>query len=284
MQVTSLWKAYEDRINRVIAYIQTHLDEELDMEKLAEVACLSPYHWHRIYRGIMGETAIVTVRRLRLQRAARGLVESARPIAAIAAECGFANVPSFIRSFKAAYGLPPSDFRRSGNHAALKTAIRNGDFRMYDVDFKMLQTVEAFGLDHKGAYTTIGIAFEKLAGLMATRNLFDHGARVYGVYYDDPESVPEAELRSTACIELNDPARVIEPPLRRLTIEGGRYAVLTHKGPYSDLHVAYEWLYRHWLPKANVTVRNVPPLEVYLNSPRDVGPQDLITEICIPVE
>ena len=50
------WADYQDRMNRVITHIYDHLDEELDLNKLAEIACLSPYHWHRVYRGLQGET------------------------------------------------------------------------------------------------------------------------------------------------------------------------------------------------------------------------------------
>ena len=106
---------------------------------------------------------------------------------------------------------------------------------------------------------------------------------MYGVYYDDPEGVPEADLRSVACVAISDPAIAVEEPLRLIEIAGGRYAVLSHKGPYSELDLAYTWLYGQWLPGANVEVRNEPALEIYVNTPRDTAPQDLVTEICIPV-
>lgn len=64
------WTSYEDRLNRVTAYIYDHLDGALDFQTLAEVAALSPYHWHRIYHAVRGETAVATAKRLRLQRAA----------------------------------------------------------------------------------------------------------------------------------------------------------------------------------------------------------------------
>ena len=60
---------YTERIQRVVDYVAGHLDEELDLETLARVGCLSPYHFHRIYRGLLGETVNETVRRLRLRRA-----------------------------------------------------------------------------------------------------------------------------------------------------------------------------------------------------------------------
>ncbi len=278
-----IWASYEQRLRRVTAFIHEHLDEEIDMQVLADVACMSPYHWHRIYRAVHGETPTATVRRLRLQRAARALSATVRPVREIARESGYPNLASFTRTFKTAYGLPPVEFRRRGGHAELQTAILREDDTMYDVTYRQMEPVDAIGVDHKGSYMSIGKAFETLGGLMYARNLFEPGQKMYGVYYDDPDSVPEAELRSVACFGTSRKGLTLEPPLRPVTIAGGRYAVLTHRGPYSDLGLAYQWLYRTWLASADAEIRDEPALEIYLNTPRDTAPQDLLTEICIPV-
>ncbi|MBB4064618.1 AraC family transcriptional regulator [Gellertiella hungarica] len=283
MHQTCSWALYEGRLRRVTAYIHDHLDEDLDMERLAEIACLSPYHWHRIYRAVQGETLAQTVRRLRLQRAANALVSTAEPVIAIARQNGYPSLASFSRVFKTSYGLSPADYRKRGGHVAIKTAIGQGDMRMYDVEFRTMEPVKAIGVDHRGPYITIGKAFETLWGLLWARNLAEPGAKMYGVYYDDPEGVAPDQLRSAACVATSKPDMAVEAPLRPIAIAGGRYAVLTHKGPYSELHLAYTWLYGQWLPAANIEVRNEPAIEIYPNTPQDTAPQDLITEICIPV-
>lgn len=278
------WSHYEARLRRVTAYIHEHLDEDLDMDRLAEIACLSPYHWHRIYRGVQGETLAQTVRRLRLQRAADALASTEEPVLSIARRNGYPSLPSFSRAFKASYGLSPAEYRRKGGHVALKTAIRQGDMWMYDVTFRNLEPVDAVGVDHSGPYMTIGKAFETLWGLLWTRNIVQPGAKLYGIYYDDPEGKPPEMLRSMACVAVANPAIAVDPPLKRVQIAGGRYAILTHRGPYSELHLAYSWLYGQWLPAANLEIRNEPAIEIYPNTPQDTAPQDLITEICIPVQ
>jgi AraC family transcriptional regulator len=70
---------YETRLARLLDHIYDYLDEPLDIERLAEIACLSPYHWHRIYQAMYGETVATTVRRLRLHRAAGFLANSSMP-------------------------------------------------------------------------------------------------------------------------------------------------------------------------------------------------------------
>lgn len=89
--------AYEARFNRVAAFIYDHLDDEIDLNQLAEIACLSPYHWHRIYRAMYGETIAATVKRLRLHRAAGFLAQTAMPIAEVAKRSGYKSLQSFTR-------------------------------------------------------------------------------------------------------------------------------------------------------------------------------------------
>ena len=70
------WVDYEARLQRVIVHIHDHLEEDIDLDQLAEIACLSPYHWHRIYRAIQGETIAATIKRLRLLHAAGRLAHT----------------------------------------------------------------------------------------------------------------------------------------------------------------------------------------------------------------
>ena len=86
---------YSRRIERVVAHIGAHLDEPLELERLAGIAAFSPYHFHRIYRALMNETAADT---LRLHRAAADLVQSQQPVARIAARAGYGSVAAFTRA------------------------------------------------------------------------------------------------------------------------------------------------------------------------------------------
>src|ERR1700751_3203162 len=61
--------SYENRLSRVVDHIYAHLDDDIRFDDLAEVACLSPYHWHRIYAAIRGERFPAKTRPLRWPRA-----------------------------------------------------------------------------------------------------------------------------------------------------------------------------------------------------------------------
>lgn len=277
------WATYERRLHRVSAYIYGHLDEELDLGRLSEIACLSPHHWHRIYRAVNGETLAATVKRLRLQRAAAELVQTDLSVEAIARRSGYPNVQSFNRTFKAVYGLPPARYRKEGSHRAFEAASTEGNAVMYDVDLRTIEPLSLAGVAHSGSYMGIGEAFETLYGTLFARGLFRPDMEMVGIYLDDPELVETDKLRSFACVTVNG-EHAAEAPLTPQKIEGGHYAVLRHKGPYADMPKAYRWLYGTWLPNSGRQIRDCVMFEKYLNNPREVAPTELLTEIYLPLK
>jgi AraC family transcriptional regulator len=107
--------------------------------------------------------------------------------------------------------------------------------------------------------------------------------RTFGIYYDDPTSKPKNELRSDACLEIPK-SFVPDGDAKLLHTPGGRSAVFTFTGPYSELEKPYRWLYDTWLPQSGEEVRDAPPFEEYLNDARNTPPQHLKTAICIPLK
>ncbi len=277
------WIEYGARMDRVTAYLFDHLDEALDLSRLAEIACLSPWHWHRIYHAMRGETIAAAVRRLRLARATAWLTHTDMPIAEVAAKSGLGGMESFTRMFRAAYGMPPAQYRREGSHRRFDATNPKELNAVYDIEIRHLDPMQAAAVAHRGAYMEIGRAFEKLFGTLASRNLLAPGLRMIGIFYDDVASVPEGELRSRAAI-VAPSALPGDPPLEAVTIAGGDYAVLRHKGPYADMKAAYEWLYGTWLPQSGREPGDAPCLEEYLNSPRDTKPAELISDIYLPLK
>src|ERR1700690_3530349 len=108
---TDTGESYQERINRVLVHIQQRLEEPLPLDELAGGASFSPWHFHRIFRGMVGESVKEHVRRLRLERAAQRLKSSDRPVVDIALEAGYETHESFTRAFAAMFEAPPSAFR-----------------------------------------------------------------------------------------------------------------------------------------------------------------------------
>jgi AraC family transcriptional regulator len=276
---------YIRRFARVIDYIYAHLDEVPDLNTLAEVAALSPWHWHRIWQAVYGESVVGTVKRLRLQRAAADLSHTDQPLDAIWPRAGYASLAAFSRAFRDAYGLPPAEYRKTGSHTRFaQPAARTGDIVMRTVEIRRLEPAALAVIPHRGSYMEIGRAFETLFGTLAARDLLRPDPCMKGLFYSDPTSVPESELRSAAGILLSDPAFPVAPPLERAFLRGGDYAVLRHRGPYSDMKAAYDWLYGEWLVQSGREAADAPVFEDYLNNPRQVAPTELLTDICLPLK
>lgn len=281
---TASQAGYIRRFTRVIEYIYAHLDEAPDLNTLADVAALSPWHWHRIWQSVYGESVIETVKRLRLQRAAADLAHTDMPVDAIWPRAGYGSLAAFSRSFKDAYGMPPTEYRKSGSHKryAAMPVMKEGDAAMRAVEIKTLAPAMLAVIPHRGSYMEIGKVFETLFGTLAARGLLRPDLRMTGLFYSDPTSVPETELRSAAGVIVPQDFP-IAAPLERAELRGGDYAVLRHKGPYSDMKAAYDWLYGEWLVQSGREAADAPVFEEYLNNPREVPPTKLMTDICLPL-
>jgi AraC family transcriptional regulator len=273
---------YDQRLERVALYIEKHLGESFDLNTLADIAHLSPYHFHRIYHAIAGETIAATVKRLRLHRAAGYLVQTSMGIAQIAKSTGYQNVQSFTRIFKTEFDLPPAQYRKQGTHTRFQATTTKSALSR-DVSILELAPMSGVGLVHRGSFMMIKRSFDSVYRWVQANGLSDAVTKVIGIYDDDPFTVPEAQLRSRACLILSGSVSV-EPPIVQVNISGGICAVLRHQGPYADMRLAYQWLYGQWLPRSGYLVADAPVFEVYLNHPRDTKPADLLVDICLPLQ
>ena len=271
---------YEERILRVQSYLNERLDEEMRLDDLAEIACLSPFHFHRIFRGMTGETVGAFVRRLRMQRAASQLKMSERPVTDIALGAGYDSLEGFSRAFHGHYGSAPSAWRDTQPPRVHDTAPR--DVR---VVHRMANT--SVCVRHVGPYNQIGPAFGCLFEWAGRLGLIRGPVEVVGMPYDDPDVTPPDKIRCDAAILL--PAQLPGPTglgseLRCVALPERDYAVLRHVGPYERLSDDYAWLCGVWLPRSGREAASAPPLEFYRNHPPQTPAEQLITDIHLPLE
>jgi AraC family transcriptional regulator len=272
------------RLERVFRWLADHLDEGVDLATLADVACLSPFHFHRIYHSMQGETVTETVRRLRLHRAAVELITGELPVQRVARRAGYGSQEAFTRAFKVAYGVPPARYRAS--FVPIPTAGKREDAMettmTYQATIRDTATIRVAALPHKGDYQKIGTTFERLGALAGAQNLFSPASRSFGIYYDDISVVPREALRSDACLTAPE-GWTPEGELELRELRGGRYAVTLHVGPYAELERVYKWLYGTWLAQSGEEPADAPCIEEYLNDARTVPPTELKTEIWLPL-
>ncbi len=278
-------ESYRERLLRVLLYLETHLDEEVTLEQLAAVACFSPYHFHRIFTGMIGEPVKEHVRRLRLERSALRLRATEAPILELALAAGYETHESFTRAFQAHFGQTPSEFRK--DHGRLRARpgllpeVPSGGPQM-EVRIERLEGIRVAYVRHVGPYDQVHSAWAKLCGWAGPRGLLGPATRFIGVCHDDPEITPPERLRYDAAVPV--PAGVAaQGEIGVQDIPAGDYAISTHRGPYDQLKHTYARLCGEWLPTSGREPRDGPSLEFYLNSPDRTRPEDLLTDVCVPL-
>jgi AraC family transcriptional regulator len=278
-------RTYRHRILKVQLYIQEHLDQDLALDRLAKLAHFSPFHFHRIFKGLIGEGVIEYVRRLRLESAAVALKTTDRPVLQVALDSGYGAHEAFTRAFRQLFGVSPSQFR-SGNRQTRLTeevTIMTTTTQTHEVRIATLPPRRVAFLRHVGPYGTVGPTFQRLMAWAGQHGLFGPSTLVMGICWDDPEVTPPDKIRYDCCITVGDNFTT-EGEVSIQTVEGGEYALATHRGPYEKLGALYRWLYGSWLPTSGREPRHAPPFEVYRNSPMNAAPEDLLTDICVPLK
>ena len=289
---------YTARINRVMDHIDAHLGETLDLEALAGVARFSPFHFHRVFQSLTGETVAERVRRRRLEVAAgRLLTQPDATALCIALDVGFNSAEAFTRAFRGHFGITPTAWRRGGSHAwaqrhavALRK-IRQGDRKAYqavmdaflqdrelwppghvpltkgdkmDVEIKTLPDTRVAYLRYVGPYGGSGIAaaWQRFAAWCADAGLMQPRRRMFGVCLDDPTITPPDKCRYDCAVEVGTDF-VPSGEIGVQTVAGGRYACARFSGVAAEVRDAWTDLVAGWLPKSRYQPDDRPALEIY---------------------
>lgn len=295
---------YADIVARAVRRVRANLDGAVDLAGLAREAALAPLHFHRIFRGMVGETPLELHRRLRLERAAVQLAHGGASITTVAFDAGYETHEAFTRSFRRAFAMSPSEFResqerartgcerphscelaaRSGIHYARELfAFQQPGEPTMNVRIDQVAELRLATVPHIGPYDQISRAFAQLGAIAGSAGLFRVGAKMIAIYHDDPDSTPAAELRSDAAISIG-PRETLPVGLAEATIPAGRYAMTVHHGSYATLGDTWARLMGEWLPQSGNRLGAAgAAFEVYRNTPESVPEDQLETELYMPL-
>ena len=295
-------------MNRVIDHVQGHLAEPLNLERLAAIACFSPFHFHRLFRAWTGETLQAFVHRLRLERAAQMLVcDTVRSISDVALECGFSSSSAFARAFKAAFGTPASEWRKRkmcqtnrnpgkvAEPAAMGfsnlpgTVARNKEIAMkvpFEVKVRHLPTRTIAYIRHIGPYKGDAALFRRLftrlfawavsRGEMAPEPIY------FSLMQDNPNLTPAAKQRlEVALVVLGGTVPSGEVGVR--TLPGGLFATARVRVSLQEYAAQWDALVGDWLPESGYQPDHRPAMEIYLNNPDNDPEGKYDIEMCLPI-
>ena len=274
---------YIQRINKVVAYINNHLDETLDLKTLANEAALSDFHFHRIFKALKGEAIGGYITRLRLEATARLLRYTALTIEEIAFNIGYETTASLSTAFKKQYGISPTEYRTNKDTYIMKKEIINPDLALKAPKIVTLEPKNLIYVALTGAYGSLdyGKAYEQLWAVIKAQKLFTKGIESICISYDDPKITEGSLQRSDVCLAIHKPATPQEEVSCK-TLAGGKYAVFFYQGCYENLSQVYDTAVR-WVIDHQYTLREEPFFEKYLNDARRTPKEKLKTEIYIPI-
>ncbi|KTD40728.1 AraC family transcriptional regulator [Legionella parisiensis] len=275
--------SYKYQLEKVIEFIGKHLDENLDLTQLSNIACFSKYHFHRLFTAYTGLSLQQYIRWLRLKRAAHQLiVDKDKTIIEIAINAGFESHEAFTRVFKQACGMNPSEFRVHSNWSFWENPPyylpKQGNIIM-NVLIKEIPARRLAVLEHRGAPEKVGDSVNKLIHWAKSQsiNLKPKAGEAFGFACDDPKTTDPADFRFDLGITVPEQIK-LEGNIIEKYLPAGRYAVALHKGSRDTIGDAVYGLYRDWLPNSGEQLGDLPCIFCYYNFDHEVAETELLTE------
>lgn len=291
---------YVERTNRALDYIVRNLDGDLRLEEVARAACFSPFHFHRVFRSLLGETLNQFVKRQRLERALYLMSHApGRSLTEIALECGFASSSDFSRSFKQRYGVPPSVFdlqtfrdSRRGAFEKIATGQEDGpslprlppgenpdgfEVELRDLPPRTVAYIRVLDPYRSDAVTG---AAERLMQWAEDRGLAD--GQWLGYMWEDPEIVDLKDCRYDVAVVAPDV--VAEGEVGRFEFPAMRVAEVPVKGSIELEQRALDWLFGTWLPQSGFEPDDQPAFEAWEGRPFAHGYEHFELRCHLPIK
>ena len=237
-----------NRINQVIDYVEQNLHNELSLKTLAEVACFSPFHFHRIFAAITGETLHEFVNRKRLEKTATAILRNKKiPIQEICLKYGFDNAVSFARAFKKFYGMSATQMRKQASGPFNQLVRQNSKIGKEQISFEkyiyrideVRKWLKVHGtlrvkwqpeqkvvyMRNQGSFEQIYETFQNLRKEADGAGLLQNPERKWlMVIHDNPAVTEENKMLQSACLTLGEDEMGTKE-LNEMTIPDGRYLV-----------------------------------------------------------
>jgi AraC family transcriptional regulator len=259
------------QIERALAHIEAHLEEPLALRDVARAAGMSPWHFHRVFAALVGETPAGYVRRRRLGDACRRLVESDEPIAALALASGFESQASFTRAFTREIGVSPGRYRRArlvapahfyprldlSEHLALKWRNEMEPRIVEKEPFHVVGLCLRFTPGTNNGIPELWSRFAPRMGEIAQRR----GKHSYGICIP-VEGDEQASFDYVAGVEV-EPGGPVPDGMIELTVTGKCFAVFTHRGHISRILETVKQVWGVWLPASSLRYQHHPDFELY---------------------
>ncbi len=283
---------YQNRLRKVLEYIDTHLDETLSVEKLSSIVAFSRFHFHRQFSGCFGVNVSKFIQLTRLNRAAHQVAFRDTAVTDIAFSCGYESVESFARAFKKNVGQTPSEFRELpqwntwfNTYQSIR-ALRMNHMTSTTTPVNIVTTsdIKVAALEHRGDPNMLGNSIRKFIEWRKQHQLTPSKHATFNIAYNDPETAKPDDYQFDLCVATNMEVTGNTIGIVSKIIPGGRCAVLRHIGSDDLLGSNVAYLYSTWLPNSNEELRDFPVYWQRVKFFPDVPEREVITDIFLPLK
>lgn len=275
--------SYYINLQKSINYIESNLKSNIELEQIAKVAGYSIPHFYRVFSAIVGCPVKEYVRKRKLSNAMVDVLTSKHSITEIAFEYGFESHEVFTRSFKLAYGAPPSSFRKTQVEPKLYEKINL--LSKNNKDGVIILRPEIICKDER---LLLGIARKinqseniKDDLLLKVKNEFMEMVNTienrvntefyYAAYDYNPEDIikEDDEINYTYfyCVEVSEYKNIPDGMVKKV-LPQGKYAVFNYDCKNNTLNgeslsqSVYDYIDGIWLPNSGLELAETPDYEV----------------------
>lgn len=296
---------YLKRINQSILHIEENLSRDLSLNHVADIACFSPFHFHRIFKAITNETLNAFIKRRRVEKSAAVLMRNeATSVTEVATMFGFKSTSSFSRAFKQYYEISPLAFRKASpskyskiRQPDSKNGQLNPPFEPYICDMtNKIKWLEAHAKIDVFASPSIDLirvnviglhrikhAFEQLTKWASPKGLLESNeVKAVIIYHDSLKITAYDKARLSICFTIEE-AVVPSGEISLTKIKSGRQIIARMEIGMEEFANAWESLLM-WMNEKGHKKSQEDPFEVHHNNFNDHPEKKCIVDLCIPVE
>lgn len=263
--MTAALRNYQDRMRRVLDYIDRHLDADLDLDIVSGVAAFSKFHFHRQFTATFALSVHRYIQLARMKRASHRLAYmDAHSVTEIAMDAGYDAPDAFARAFRQRFGQSPSSFRMSpdwepwlaafGPLDNARSKLMKTSFTTDDVTIRDVPATKVAIMEHRGSPETLGATIQRFIAWRKAAGLHPRTNPTFNVW----RPVSPGNYSVDLCVGTDQPIEANREDIKAGEIPGGRCAVLRVVGYTDNLEPAALYLYRDWLPSSGEEARDFP--------------------------
>ncbi len=282
-----------DRYKSLLDFLDQKFKEDITIKDVENVSFYSYRNINRIFTALHHETIGKYIKRIKLEKAAQYLKYSDNTISDIAFEVGYSDVAAFSKAFKNQFNSSPSQFRETQElkqQIIQKAISTDKSIQKPAIAFEIeeLPNFDILYLTYQGSFEDIKAikkVWDQLMKYAFKKKLIDNDSIFLAEILDDNEITDQLHCRYNAGIIIETPLN-FEPKelFRTKAIPQQKYAKFLHKGSHENSLITYDYIYSNWITDINLELEDKPTLEFFLNDEEDTPPDELLTEIYIPIK